>query len=145
MERPIAHSMQTCANVAVLWRSALHDRPRTRPPPLHTGALLVGPLRLPALRAGSLYRTRYYAWLIGSNLVLRLAWAHRLVGNLESHAAVALAVALLEAFRRHQWAYVRVETEVRKLRLKAAHEHPLDGGEGAGGAGGGGSGELHSI
>jgi hypothetical protein len=47
---------------------------------------------------------------------------HRLLGDLESHKTVALAVACLEVVRRFQWVYVRVEVELRKQRAKASQE-----------------------
>ncbi|WIA11571.1 hypothetical protein OEZ85_011678 [Tetradesmus obliquus] len=50
-------------------------------------------------------------------LLLRFTWAHRLLGDLEAHNEVLLAVALLEVLRRWQWAFVRVESETRKLGL----------------------------
>lgn len=45
----------------------------------------------------------------------------RLLGDLESHNEVLMAVALLEVVRRWQWVFVRVETELRKLGLLTAH------------------------
>lgn len=119
---------RSCARThARTWQHCPRLPPTPPRPHSHTalGSRRLGPLRLPALRPGALFAPRWYAWLVASNLVLRLAWAHRLLGKLEAHAAVALAVALLEAFRRYQWAYVRVESELRKLRLK--HEHDDDG------------------
>jgi hypothetical protein len=91
---------------------------------VHPGAQRAagGWLRLPALRLDSLYQPRWYAWLVASNLLLRLSWVHRLLGDLESHKAVALAVACLEVVRRTQWAYGRVETELRKQRTKASQQ-----------------------
>ncbi|GFR39905.1 hypothetical protein Agub_g410 [Astrephomene gubernaculifera] len=90
------------------------------------GQLVLGVFRLPSLKPDALYRRSWYVWAVLSNLLLRLTWTHRLMGNLESHNAVALVIALLEVFRRYQWTYVRVETEIRKIRLKEAHEHPVD-------------------
>jgi hypothetical protein len=52
---------------------------------------------------------------VASNLLLRFSWAHRLLGDLEAHNAVLLAVAMLEVLRRHQWAYARFENELRQL------------------------------
>ncbi|KAI8469612.1 MAG: EXS family-domain-containing protein [Monoraphidium minutum] len=99
------------------------------------GAARLGPLRLPRpLPRGRLYRRRWYCWLLGSNLLLRLSWAHRLVGDLEAHDAVLLAVALLEVARRWQWAFVRFEVELRGRGLLP------DGGKGHRGEGGGGEG-----
>lgn len=83
-------------------------------------------LRLPAVKGDALYALPWYAWAVVSNLALRLTWMHRLLGNIENYNAVALAIALLEAFRRYQWVYIRVETEVRKIRLRTQHEHPKE-------------------
>ena len=90
------------------------------------GALRLGPLRLPTLKSGALYAVPWYVWAVASNLVLRLAWAHRLLGNLESYTAVAMTIALLEAYRRYQWVYIRVETEIRKIKSRAVHEHVIE-------------------
>lgn len=88
---------------------------------------MLGVLRLPGLKSDALYRREWYVWAILSNLVLRFAWTHRLMGDIERYNTVALALALLEVFRRYQWTYIRVETELRKIRLKSMHEHPPDG------------------
>lgn len=53
-------------------------------------------------------------WLLLSNLVLRFSWAHRLLGDMEMHNEVLMAVALLEVVRRWQWSYARVETELSR-------------------------------
>lgn len=45
------------------------------------------------------------------------------MGDLENHALVGLVMALLEAFRRYQWMYIRVETELRKIQLKMVQGH----------------------
>jgi hypothetical protein len=86
--------------------------PAAAPP---AGALQLGPLRLPRPRRGALYASGWYAWLTASNLLLRFSWAHRLVGDLEAHDAVLMAVALLEVVRRWQWTYARFENELRQL------------------------------
>ena len=44
-----------------------------------------------------------------------MTWAHRLFGDLEAHNEILMVVALLEVVRRWQWAYIRIETELRKL------------------------------
>lgn len=54
----------------------------------------------PFVRPNSLYPSSFYAWACLSNLVLRLMWTYRLLGNIEKNAVFALAVALLEVFRR---------------------------------------------
>ncbi|PNH10464.1 SPX and EXS domain-containing protein 1 [Tetrabaena socialis] len=84
-------------------------------------------VRLPGLKPDPLYRRGWYVWAAMSNLALRLCWGHRLVGRLEASNAVLLGMALLEVARRYQWTYVRVETEIRKIRIKQAHEHPEKG------------------
>lgn len=93
-------------------------------------------LRWPSLRPDAMYPTYWYTWALISNLVLRLTWTHRLLGDLEAHATVTMAVALLEVYRRHQWAYIRVETELRRIRAKESRGlgSPEDrsGGGGAG-------------
>lgn len=80
------------------------------------GRKLFGFLPLPGLKGSHLYSPRWYAWLLASNLVLRFSWAHRLLGDLEAHSSVLMVVALFEVVRRWQWLFVRVETELRKLR-----------------------------
>lgn len=84
-------------------------------------------LPLPALRADAMYPRRWYAAAVASNLVLRAAWVHRLIGNVEKSDALELLLACLEAWRRHQWAFVRYETELRRLYSRAAaalHDGP---------------------
>eukprot|EP00798_Chlamydomonas_sp_ICE-L_P024690 gene24690-10321_t len=44
----------------------------------------------------------------------------RYIGDLEAHNTVALVFGLLEVFRRFQWAYIRVETELRKIQQRGA-------------------------
>jgi hypothetical protein len=96
---------------------------------LHTGSIKAfGWLPLPALKGSHLYSSKWYVWLLVSNLVLRFSWAHRLFGDLEAHSSVLMVVALLEVVRRWQWLFVRVETELRKL--KALQLLPKDGEDG---------------
>lgn len=59
-----------------------------------------GPLRLPLVRPDALFAPGVYRWLLVSNFALRFTWTHRLLGNLEAHAAVSMVVAVLEALRR---------------------------------------------
>lgn len=89
-----------------------------------------GWLPLPTLKGSHLFSPGWYCWLMASNLVLRFSWAHRLLGDLEAHNSVLLAVALLEVVRRWQWLFVRVETELRKL--KALQSLPKDRADTAG-------------
>lgn len=49
---------------------------------------------------------------------MRFAWTYRLLGNIESNAAIALGVGLIEVYRRYQWSFVRIETELRKVSAK---------------------------
>jgi hypothetical protein len=49
----------------------------------------------------------------------------RLLGDLEAHNEVLMAVALLEVVRRWQWVFVRVETETRRLGLLTPLEDGL--------------------
>jgi hypothetical protein len=51
--------------------------------------------------------------------------SNRLLGDLEAHNEVLMAVALLEVVRRWQWVFVRVETETRKLGLLTPLEDGL--------------------
>ncbi|GIL87417.1 hypothetical protein Vretifemale_15533 [Volvox reticuliferus] len=88
---------------------------------------LLGVLRLPGLKLDALYSRVWYVWAIITNLALRLSWTHRLMGHLESYKTVALVIALLEVFRRYQWTYIRIETELRKIRLRNTHSHLHDG------------------
>eukprot|EP00955_Chlamydomonas_euryale_P099950 365252-Chlamydomonas_euryale.AAC.37 len=81
---------------------------------------------LPGLRANAAFQVPWYVWACISNLVLRLSWTYRLVGNIEASAVAALAVAVFEVFRRYQWAFIRIETELRKLKL-LPHPHTSDG------------------
>ena len=91
------------------------------------GGSLTSRLRrlLPSLRPSVVFSSPWYVWAVASNLLLRLSWTHRLLGDLEAMSVVALAVAMLEVLRRYQWAFIRVETELRKLRGKAAPQAPL--------------------
>ncbi|KAJ9530396.1 hypothetical protein QJQ45_000778 [Haematococcus lacustris] len=109
-----------------LWAGLGPGRWRAPPP-------LVGPLDglghswsftawrwlLPGLKPDALYRPRlWYAWALATNLVLRLAWLHRLILRLDLSPAFSLALGLAEAWRRYQWSFIRIETELRKLATK---------------------------
>jgi hypothetical protein len=72
---------------------------------------------LPGLKPWPLFPTNWYLWALVSNFLLRMSWAHRLFGDLEAHNEVLMVVCLLEVVRRWQWAYIRIETELRKLGL----------------------------
>ncbi|KAG1680778.1 hypothetical protein FOA52_008111 [Chlamydomonas sp. UWO 241] len=85
---------------------------------------------LPLLRPNAVYAPPWYVWACASNLALRLSWTYRLVGHgrhaIEASAVAALVVGMLEVFRRYQWAFIRVETELRKLKL-LPHAHTSHG------------------
>jgi hypothetical protein len=73
---------------------------------------------LPTLRPNPLFDSSFYAFACFSNLIMRLAWTYRLLGNIESNAVIALGVGLIEVFRRYQWSFLRIETELRKVGAK---------------------------
>ena len=49
---------------------------------------------------------------------LRLAWLHKLSPHLRRDQLVAAAVVVMEAVRRFQWLFVRIESELRKLQKR---------------------------
>ena len=59
-------------------------------------------------------KTFYY--LMISNLLLRLSWTYKLSPHLRRDHFVVFCIVLLEAFRRFQWIFIRVEVELRKLQ-----------------------------
>lgn len=73
-------------------------------------------VRLPSLRSNTLYPRRWYYVAALINLVLRFSWMHRLFGELEANNLVVFIVTVLEVLRRFQWLYIRIETELRKIR-----------------------------
>lgn len=89
------------------------------------GCSHLGPLCLPALRSTHTYPAWWYAYLLVSNLVLRMTWTYRLMGNLEASNMVQLLIALLEVLRRWQWLYGRIEVELQRIHQRTAHEHQL--------------------
>jgi hypothetical protein len=58
----------------------------------------------------------HFPLLLATNALLRMTWAHRLVGDLEAHALVQMSVALLEVLRRHRWAHGRHALELARRR-----------------------------
>lgn len=70
----------------------------------------------PVLRNDLCFLPDTYLWLLASNALLRLAWLHKLVPGLESSRGVSLLFALLEVYRRAQWAPVRVEVELCQIQ-----------------------------
>lgn len=69
--------------------------------------LLPQPTQIPA---------KAYYYLMTSNLLLRLSWAYKLSPHLRRNHIVVFFIVLLEAFRRFQWIFVRVEVEMRKMQ-----------------------------
>lgn len=55
-----------------------------------------------------------YTWAVFSNLVLRLVWLHKLSSEMVSLPYINLMACLLEAFRRFQWTYIRIEVALLK-------------------------------
>lgn len=76
------------------------------------GALLPAP----QLSSELLYYPRFYLYLMVSNLVLRFGWAARMVPSVATSSWALLLLSCFEAFRRFQWAFVRLEVELRKLQ-----------------------------
>ena len=82
-------------NIGTLAAALPASRHSSSPPPAPRWRRI-----LPSLRPAAAFAVPWYVWLVASNLLLRLSWTHRLVGNLEAMNAVALAVAMLEVFRQ---------------------------------------------
>ncbi len=55
-----------------------------------------------------------YTWAVISNLVLRFVWLHKLSPEMLSLPYINLLTCLLEAFRRFQWTYIRIEVALLK-------------------------------
>ena len=55
-----------------------------------------------------------YTWAVISNLVLRFVWLHKLSPEILSLQYINLLTCLLEAFRRFQWTYIRIEVALLK-------------------------------
>lgn len=66
-----------------------------------------------------------YYWLIASNLALRISWTYKLSSHLRHLRWLVLSISLLEVFRRFQWAFVRLEHELRKIQHAHPDLHPL--------------------
>ena len=58
----------------------------------------------------------FYIYLMVSNLLLRVSWTYKLSPHLRDNHLTVLCFTLLEAFRRFQWLFVRIEVELRKLQ-----------------------------
>lgn len=77
------------------------------------------------LRHDLLYSREFYYYLIASNTAMRFAWSYKLSSHLRSRVAANLVAACVEAVRRFQWIFVRVEVEIRKIangERKLVHE-----------------------
>lgn len=61
------------------------------------------------LRTEISYWPGFYYYLMTSNLILRLAWTYKLSPHLRHNYATVMFFTLIEAFRRFQWMFVRVE------------------------------------
>ena len=64
---------------------------------------------MPQLPAKISYRPMFYFYLMTSNLLLRLSWTYKLSPHLRHNHATVMGFTLLEAFRRFQWMFVRIE------------------------------------
>jgi len=60
-------------------------------------------------------RMAYY-YLMMSNVLLRLSWTYKLSPHLRRDHMVVFCIVIMEAFRRFQWVFVRVEVELRKIQ-----------------------------
>lgn len=63
------------------------------------------------------YSPRFYATLVVSNLFLRHAWMLKFSATARASLLVMAFVPILEAYRRYQWAFVRIEAELRKIQV----------------------------
>ena len=101
-------------------------------------------VRAPIIKSSATLSKRYYLWLLGSNVVGRLAWLHRLHPATRAWPLAPVAAGALEAARRAQWVPARVEVELRKIggEIGGLGEQgqllgtPRGGGNGGGGGGG---------
>eukprot|EP00889_Picochlorum_renovo_P002646 jgi/Picre1/29676/NNA_005059.t1 len=62
------------------------------------------------------FSRRTYYYLMISNLMLRLSWTYKLSPHLRRDHLIVFCIVLLEAFRRFQWIFIRIEVELRKLQ-----------------------------
>eukprot|EP01023_Acetabularia_acetabulum_P051013 TRINITY_DN5588_c1_g1_i1.p1 TRINITY_DN5588_c1_g1~~TRINITY_DN5588_c1_g1_i1.p1 ORF type:complete len:418 (-),score=29.83 TRINITY_DN5588_c1_g1_i1:162-1415(-) len=60
----------------------------------------------------------FYYYCLVSNLILRFGWSYKLSLELSSFRNLVLVMSLLEVFRRFQWIFIRIETEMRKISTK---------------------------
>jgi len=59
---------------------------------------------------GSQRHLAYY-WVMGTNMCLRISWAHKLSSHLRHYQMIGLVVSVLEVIRRFQWVFLRVEKQ----------------------------------
>ena len=71
----------------------------------------------PKLPSPTQIPARAYHYLMISNLILRLSWAYKLSPHLRRNHIIVFVIVILEAFRRFQWIFARVEVEMRKVQL----------------------------
>ena len=71
---------------------------------------------LPVLPNPTQIPARGYHYLMISNLILRLSWAYKLSPHLRRNHIIVFVIVILEAFRRFQWIFARVEVEMRKIQ-----------------------------
>eukprot|EP01026_Neomeris_dumetosa_P020791 TRINITY_DN183_c0_g1_i1.p2 TRINITY_DN183_c0_g1~~TRINITY_DN183_c0_g1_i1.p2 ORF type:complete len:204 (-),score=5.62 TRINITY_DN183_c0_g1_i1:141-752(-) len=91
----------------------------------------------PVLKSPKLFQgTSFYYYCLVSNLVLRLGWSYKLFGSPTATAWIVICMMSLEVFRRFQWIYIRIETELRKINnqtgLSLFNEEAVNGQEGGG-------------
>lgn len=72
----------------------------------------------PVLQSHLLYPKSFYLYLMASNFILRQAWTYKLSPHLRRHHLSVFTIVILEAFRRFQWLFVRVEVELRKIQAR---------------------------
>jgi hypothetical protein len=70
----------------------------------------------PVLPRDAAFPRRFYSYLVASNAAARLAWTYKLSPHLRRDHGAVFFFALLEAARRFQWMFVRVEVELRRLQ-----------------------------
>ncbi|KAK9811761.1 hypothetical protein WJX72_009628 [[Myrmecia] bisecta] len=85
-----------------------------------TGEKVCAGISKPVLRSEQQYPRLFYYYLMVSNLLLRLSWTYKLSPHLRRNHFTVLVFTLLEAGRRFQWIFVRIEVELRKLQ----HQKP---------------------
>ncbi|XP_010522320.1 PREDICTED: SPX and EXS domain-containing protein 5 isoform X1 [Tarenaya hassleriana] len=85
----------------------------------------------PNLCSRLLHRRRWvYAWVIGSNLILRGTWTYKLSSHLRNNYITVFVITALEIFRRFQWAFFRIEKEWNLVNKphRTSHLHGRENG-----------------